>query len=321
MPGVYVSDEHVLNKHPLGVYAVKKIPVGDHSETLLRSLREVHFMEELDHPNVVHYKHAWVEESQQSPFTPLVPTLHVLMNAANGGSLADWIDARLTEISTGQQHKRPPQHVEVVAIATDIARGLAFLHERGILHLDIKPGNVLLHWDNGAALPKAMLSDFGSSRLLGDTPSRRTGHTGTMEYMAPEAVLPDASGGLAELTNKADVWSLGIVFHMLAFLDIPYANADDIDVLRGEIASFRTSMIAERLQNSAIEPKLAHLLTWMLHVAPEQRPTCAQVLDVLTTAVSHPPMPTKPLLLMPTSLPWRNIVPAGILCYVQVRTS
>lgn len=259
-------------------------------------------MEELDHPNVVHYKHAWVEPSQQSPFTPCVPTLHVLMNAANGGSLADWIEAR----SIGCTAKHTPQSKEVLRLATDTTRGLAFLHERGILHLDIKPGNVLLHWHPGDELPTAMLSDFGSSRLLGDGIKRRTGHTGTIEYMAPEAVIPDGSGVFAALTGKSDVWSLGIVFYMLTFLDIPYSTADNIDMLWNEIAEFRTSSIVERLASAEIHPKLKKLLPDMLSVSPERRPTSADVLDQLTRS----PKPTT------TRVPW-HIPLTVILGYVQ----
>lgn len=50
--------QHVLSGCKLGLYAVKKIPVGDYSDMLLRSLTEVHLMETLNHPNVIPYKHA-----------------------------------------------------------------------------------------------------------------------------------------------------------------------------------------------------------------------------------------------------------------------
>ncbi len=81
--------QHVLNGNPLGLYAVKKIACGDDAEQLLRTLKEVHLMETLQHPNVIHYQHAWIEDSRASAFAPEVPTLHVLMMAANGGSLAE----------------------------------------------------------------------------------------------------------------------------------------------------------------------------------------------------------------------------------------
>ncbi|WFD33612.1 hypothetical protein MCUN1_000425 [Malassezia cuniculi] len=277
--------------------------VTNPGETLLRSLNEVHFMEEVEHPNVVHYKHAWVEPSQQSPFTPVVPTLHVLMNAANGGSLADWIEAQ-----SGDTLKAEETH----HIATGITKGLAFLHDRGILHLDIKPGNVLLHWHPGDRLPTAMLSDFGSCRLFSDM-DRRTGHTGTMEYMAPEAVLPRANGEFMILSEKADVWSLGIVFYMLTFLDIPYANADDVDVLRTEIAAFKTSAVEQRLDTAALDSKLAKLLTQMLSVDPEARPTCHQVLHAL---VDVPPQHEPPQPPVKREYPWQILL-AAALGYMQ----
>lgn len=81
--------QHVLNGNRLGTYAVKKIPCGDDAEHLLTSLKEVHLLETLQHPNVVHYQHAWIEDGRTSAFAPIVPTLHVLMMAANGGSLAE----------------------------------------------------------------------------------------------------------------------------------------------------------------------------------------------------------------------------------------
>lgn len=59
------------------------------------------------------------------------------------------------------------QPEEIAMFMKDITRGLAYLHHRGILHLDIKPENVLLRWPDGdALLPTALLSDFGSSEAL-----------------------------------------------------------------------------------------------------------------------------------------------------------
>ena len=290
--------QHVLNGNRLGKYAIKKIPVGDHAESLLKSLNEVHLMESLHHPHLIHYQHAWIESCQSSPFAPRVPTLHVLMMAANGGSLADWVSARSGDAanqsprpsnnppSSGaaaspscdsdglrrdalpnssnpigigrtaspapgrekverlkaalrqRRAKRQAQaqagagagagagglgsgpggvgvHLlrqdEIYSLVHDMASGLGFLHDRGVLHLDIKPANVLLHWDEDSLIPRAMLSDFGSSLLLHDNWTRqRTGHTGTMEYMAPETLATDpVTGKLCELSSKADIWSLG----------------------------------------------------------------------------------------------------------------
>lgn len=318
--------QHVLHGHTLGKYAVKKIPIGDHNENLLRCLQEVHLMESLVHPNIINYKHAWVEMSQNSPFAPRVPTLHVLMMAANGGSLADWISARAGETNTHEgndlqfterierlksefrrrrasaarrEHPRAScmsihflREDEIIQLLRNITQGLEFLHEHNILHLDIKPGNVLLHWEDDALLPTAMISDFGSSLTVQqERMHHRTGNTGTMEYMAPEAVIA-RDGHLLDLTSKADIWSLGILLHLLIFFELPYTQVDDVDLLRQEIATYRaleetieTKGLGKRF--SRVHPRLASLLTQMLHLDPTKRPSCRQILNVLDECQSQ----------------------------------
>lgn len=83
--------QHVLNGNKLGVYAVKKMPCGDDQQVLLDSLKEVLLMETLQHPNIIHYQHAWIENARASSFSPSVPTLFILMAAANGGSLEEYV--------------------------------------------------------------------------------------------------------------------------------------------------------------------------------------------------------------------------------------
>ncbi|CAD6915078.1 unnamed protein product [Tilletia controversa] len=406
--------QHMLGGQKLGEYAVKQVPVGDYADNLLASLKEVQMLETLRHPNIIHYQHAWIEEAQISPFAPRVPTLHVLMMAANGGSLADWISARAgNPVSTSarnskssqepdeeeeeqrrspdededrplragskhvladddhappsprleaqklknerlkkavrlrriqrrntveQQQQReaggegeggagesggvlsssapgpsgcastlpaaaagnndddePPhaQHLlgegELFSLLRDMASGLGWLHERGVLHLDVKPENVLLHWEQADdLLPRAMLSDFGSSTFLqGNWRRIRSGHTGTMDFMAPEAIFPDRlTGELQELTSKSDVWSLGMILHLCVFFRLPYRHSDDIDRLREEMERYRGySVRDERNMNRArVPPTLSMLLHRMLDRNPAHRPSCEEIVGVLASA-------------------------------------
>ncbi|EPQ29360.1 uncharacterized protein PFL1_03115 [Pseudozyma flocculosa PF-1] len=363
--------QHVLNGNKLGRYAIKKIPVGDHAESLLKSLNEVHLMESLHHPHLIHYQHAWIESCQVSAFAPRVPTLHVLMMAANGGSLADWVSARsgeaanasprpsnanspaasgrgataggessnrssaqpsrarLEKLKAAVRQRRAQREAaqvggdqrsaaaigantvlpasfasgvdsgvgvhllrddEIYSLMHDMTSGLGFLHDRGILHLDIKPGNVLLHWDDDALIPRAMLSDFGSSMLLHDNWTRqRSGHTGTMEYMSPETLTTDPSTGkLSELSSKADIWSLGMILHLLLFFHLPYSQVDDVDRLRDEMLAYRgfnrASMSSQGTALRRQRPaKLIRLLERLLNLDPAKRPNCHEILQILAS--------------------------------------
>ncbi|KAJ3300537.1 putative serine/threonine-protein kinase iks1 [Borealophlyctis nickersoniae] len=83
--------QHVLDQVPLGQFAVKAIPVGTSHAWLVRMLKEVHLLERLRHPNIINYKHAWLENRQLSMFGPSVPCLFILMELANGGNLEEYI--------------------------------------------------------------------------------------------------------------------------------------------------------------------------------------------------------------------------------------
>ncbi|THH32569.1 hypothetical protein EUX98_g1644 [Antrodiella citrinella] len=115
---------------------------------------------------------------------------------------------------------------EVKALFADVVGGLAFLHDKSILHLDLKPGNVLLTWEQGKLIPKAMLSDFGTSQDMLNSRAR-SGNTGTLEYTSPESLPSPATGLLAQLDSKSDMWSLGMILHKLLFFRLPYQHASD----------------------------------------------------------------------------------------------
>ncbi|KAJ2749285.1 putative serine/threonine-protein kinase iks1, partial [Coemansia nantahalensis] len=85
--GSVFSCQHILDSVYLGHYAVKKVAVGNNHQWLQRMLREVKLLESLRHPNVVEYKHSWLETHQLTAFGPKVPCLFILMEYANGGNL------------------------------------------------------------------------------------------------------------------------------------------------------------------------------------------------------------------------------------------
>ncbi|KAG8897498.1 putative serine/threonine-protein kinase iks1 [Tulasnella sp. 403] len=274
--GTVLLCEHVLDGNSLGRYAVKKVAVGQSHDYLLNTLREVRLLETLRHPNIITYHHAWLESSRFSTFADPIPTLFILMQWAEGGSLDDFIalrqgrksvphnadnasspsseeiqsrSARIRAFRAQQQHqaeapdkpREPKRETKAVHLLSgeelrglfgDIVTGLSFLHDRGILHLDLKPGNVLLTLDEGQLIPRAMLSDFGTSQDMLHTARTRSGNTGTLEYTAPEAL-----NALRSVDSKTDMWSLGMILYKLLFFRLPYTH-DDFAELEKEVLHY-----------------------------------------------------------------------------------
>ena len=147
----------------------------------------------------------------------------------------------------GQDTSTRPIHllsvIEIFSLARDIVSGLAFLHSHNMLHLDLKADNVLLHRgaDGNALFPMAMLSDFGSSEARNAISNRRqrSGTTGTLDYLAPDAfdILPN--GRSRDHSAALDLWALGLILHLLAFFQLPYEQTSDVDALTAEIRAYQ----------------------------------------------------------------------------------
>jgi tetratricopeptide (TPR) repeat protein/tRNA A-37 threonylcarbamoyl transferase component Bud32 len=193
-------------RHSRRIVAVKRVLSyhSDSRETLARFRREAQAAASLDHPNVLPIYE--VSESEDGlPFFS--------MKFAPGGTLQQVAPALRTE---------PRQCVAFVA---KIARAVQYAHSRGILHRDLKPGNILL---DGRGEP--LVSDFGLAKWLDTTSdlTRTLTIFGTPGYIAPE----QASSAAAELKPTADVYSLGaILFDLLAGRP-PFLGTHALSVIR-----------------------------------------------------------------------------------------
>jgi len=178
-------------RHSHRIVAVKKLLSyhADCQETLMRFRREAQAAASLDHPNILPIYE--VSESEDGlPFFS--------MKFASGGSLLDAAAALRC------------QPRRAVALVAKIARAVQYAHSQGILHRDLKPGNILLD-----SRGEPMVSDFGLAKWL-DASSHLTRTItvfGTPGYIAPEQINESAG----KLTPAADVYSLGaILFDLLA---------------------------------------------------------------------------------------------------------
>ncbi|GLC37354.1 hypothetical protein PLESTM_000574800 [Pleodorina starrii] len=130
----------------------------------------------------------------------------LIMELCEGGNLGDRIR---------HPHMRRLEYLEVLQLCRDVAEGLAHLHRFGVLHRDLKPGNVLLD-----SKGRAKIADFGISRL--QDPARSwisvTAPGGTINYMAPE--LFNGS----HVDERADIYSLGCIMYEALTRQVPFGN-------------------------------------------------------------------------------------------------
>lgn len=193
-------------RHSRRIVAVKRVLSyhSDSRETLARFRREAQAAASLDHPNILPIYE--VSESEDGlPFFS--------MKFAPGGSLQE----------VGPALRNDPR--QCVALVAKIARAVQYAHGKGILHRDLKPGNILL---DGRGEP--LVSDFGLAKWLDTTSdlTRTLTIFGTPGYIAPE----QASGPAAQLKPAADVYSLGAVLFDLLAGRPPFLGTHALSVIR-----------------------------------------------------------------------------------------
>jgi TolB-like protein/tRNA A-37 threonylcarbamoyl transferase component Bud32 len=193
-------------RHSRRIVAVKRVLSyrADSRGALQRFRREAQAVASLDHPNILPIYE--VSESEDGlPFFS--------MKFAEKGSLQE---------NAASLRNEPRKCVQLMA---KVADAVEYAHSRGVLHRDIKPGNILLN-DRGEPL----VSDFGLAKLLdGNNDLTRSLTTfGTAGFIAPE----QADGAAADVTPAADVYSLGaVLFNVLAGRP-PFLGSNPVSVIR-----------------------------------------------------------------------------------------
>src|SRR5436190_1497277 len=184
---------------------------------------------------------------------------------------------RLDEIA-----KREPMSVRRTAeLLVKIARTVQFAHDRGILHRDIKPGNILLD-KNG----EPHLTDFGLARLIEQesTITNSFEVLGTPSYMPPE----QAAGQLKDLTAAADVYALGAVFYQMLTGEPPFAGGTTYETIR---LVLETEPRNPRTRNAKIDPDRATICLKSLEKDPTRRYQSAKALaEDLERWLRHEPI-------------------------------
>lgn len=153
---------------------------------------------------------------------------------------------------------------EILRIGSQTAAGLAAAHAQGLIHRDVKPGNVLLE----NSVERVKLTDFGLARAVDDASLTRAGElAGTPEFMAPEQ-----AGGLA-VDHRTDLFSLGSVLYAMATGSSPFPGDTLFAVIR-KVCETQPTPVHEI--NSAMPRWLSGIIARLMAKAPTERFQTAQ---------------------------------------------
>jgi serine/threonine-protein kinase len=219
--------EHVR----LGRSAALKLLEGDGDGYRERFLRESRLAASLDHPNIVPVYDAGEEAG----------VLYIAMAHVDG------CDLKTLLVEEGRLPLR-----RALRIAGQIAGALDAAHARGLVHRDVKPGNILVGADD-----RALLSDFGVVKELRSPGTTRTGtFVGTIDYCAPEQIEG------REVDARADQYALACVLYECLVGIAPFHRSSDVAVLNAHLhaAPPKLSKAAPDLP-PALEPVLAKALS------------------------------------------------------------
>jgi serine/threonine-protein kinase len=248
MSRVFLGRDEVLDR-PVAVKIVESDP--EDLEIGLRFQREGRSAARLSHPNIVRVFDAGEDELDGCAVS------YIVMEYVPGGGFEDLID----------RNGSIPETM-LWRIGADVASGLTHAHERGIIHRDIKPHNILLD-ERGS--PK--LADFGIARALdGTTSHNRAGsYLGTAAYSSPEQLRGE------RVTPKSDVYSFGATLYHAAVGEQPFSG-NSIEVANQHILKVP---VPPRERGARIGERLETMILGCLAKKPSERPDAARLHDRL----------------------------------------
>ena len=261
---------------PAGERHAVKVLRPDASEKgsgeLERFVREAEFLMTVRHPNIVEVYDAGID--------PETGLCFLTMEFMPGGSLRQLLESGVAMSFSG-----------ITMIAADIARALALVESRGLVHRDVKPDNIMFSADGTAKLADLGITRFGRGiermTMVGAT-------VGTPAYMSPEQMLDSHSVDI-----RSDLYSLGVVMYEMITGRRPNDGENAMCTLANAIGGRQFADV--RTIRPDTPPELAALVSLLTHPSADERPASAHaVLEFLCTpgrmagyadAAANPPRP------------------------------
>jgi serine/threonine-protein kinase len=286
MSSVFKARDRLLERR-VALKVLHEHYTGD-EEYVERFRREARVVAQLSHPNIVTVIDRGEDEGRQ----------FIVFELIEGRTLKDLLE---------EEGRLPVRGA--LEIALQVARGLAFAHEHGLVHRDVKPQNVILNGDG-----RAKVTDFGIARSRDVQGVTQTGMVlGTSNYVAPE----QAQGG--KVDRATDVYSLGVVLFELLTGEVPFPGESFVAVAMRHVNEPAPSVLERRPD---VPARVAHAVDRALEKDPSARfPTMdafAAELEACLAALEQGPdedatlVQREPLLPAPHRRRWPPLALVGL---------
>ena len=166
----------------------------------------------------------------------------------------------------------PQRMDEIIRLGRQLCAALHHAHQKGIVHLDVKPHNVML-----TAEGVAKLMDFGLARLLDKPIESGDSFAGTIAYIAPEQATSEP------INHLADLYGLGVTLYEMVTGRLPFTGSS-LQILRKHI---QEPPVPPRERNKAVPPALNELILHLLQKKPQDRPQSADEVGQLLEILNH----------------------------------
>ena len=211
------------------------------------TFNEAIILKKLHHPNIIKFHEVFIQQKPKE-------ALNIVTEFADGGDLSQKIS---------EQKKKPFTESQIIDYITQICLALQHLHNKKILHRDLKSGNVFL-MKSGII----KLGDFGMARSLKRTWEKAKTMVGTPYYLSPEIISNKPYDA------KSDIWALGVLLYELMTFKMPF-NAVSLPLL-----SIKINRGVYKMPTGNYSNAIKDLLKRCLTLQPEKRPSINEILKL-----------------------------------------
>ncbi|MFV0556410.1 MAG: Stk1 family PASTA domain-containing Ser/Thr kinase [Lactovum sp.] len=225
MANVYLATDNFLDNRKVAVKVLRPNFEND-ALAIARFQREAYAMSELSHPNIVGIIDVGEFENQQ----------YIVMEYVDGITLKQYI-----------KRNSPLDNSDVILKISSILSAMAAAHNRGIIHRDIKPQNILI-----STMGDVKVTDFGIAKALGETSLTQTNSMfGSVHYLSPE----QARG--ANATVQSDIYAIGIILYEMLTERVPFDGDSAVSIA---LKHFQEQLPSIINQNSSVPQALENVV-------------------------------------------------------------